>query len=134
LQIAKAAETRYTNSLAVFSTFLLQRNLPQMFALLMEPNAMIQVSILGYCETVVLLQLHRAVAGNFVPENFGLFRRNPWRVPRNSGIHWCMGLMWIYLYFLDCQHCYSDSVVSDLKEGATVLTAPLLMERHIEMF
>ena len=31
---------------AVFSTFLLQRNLAQMFALLMEPYAMIQVSIL----------------------------------------------------------------------------------------
>jgi len=29
-----------------FSTFLLQRNLPQMFALLMEPYAMIQFSIL----------------------------------------------------------------------------------------
>jgi len=29
-----------------FSTFLLQQNLPQMFALLVEPYAVIQVSIL----------------------------------------------------------------------------------------
>jgi len=36
-----------------FSTFLLQRNLSQMFVLLMEPCAMIQVS--------VLLQPHRTV-------------------------------------------------------------------------
>jgi len=30
-----------------------QRNLSQMFALLMEPYVMIEVSVLGYCETVV---------------------------------------------------------------------------------
>ena len=42
-----------------------------MFALLTEPYAMIQVSI--------LLQLHRTVVANFVPGNFGLFRRNPWQ-------------------------------------------------------
>ena len=35
----------------------------------MEPNAMIQVSI--------LLQLHRTVFANFVPGHFGLFRGNP---------------------------------------------------------
>ena len=54
-----------------FSTFLLQRKLPQMFALLTEPYAMIQVSI--------LLQQHRTVVANFVPGEFGLFRRNPWQ-------------------------------------------------------
>jgi len=42
-----------------------------MFALLMEPNAMVQVSI--------LLQLHRTVVANFIPGNFGLFRGNPWQ-------------------------------------------------------
>jgi len=52
-----------------FSTFVLQRNLPQMLPLLMEPYAMIQVSI--------LLQPHRTVVENFVPGNFGLFRGNP---------------------------------------------------------
>jgi len=40
---------------------------------------MIQVSILGCCETVVSLQPHRAVVVNFVPGKFGLFRRNPWQ-------------------------------------------------------
>jgi len=35
----------------------------------MEPYAMIQVSI--------LLQPHRTVIANFVPDNFGLFRRKP---------------------------------------------------------
>jgi len=53
------------------STLLLQRNLPQMFALLMEPYAIIQVFI--------LLQPHRTVVANFAPGNFGLFRRNPWQ-------------------------------------------------------
>jgi len=55
-----------------------------MFASLIEPYAMIQVS--------TLLQPHRTVVANFVPGNFGLFRRNPpgshWRnlmVPRNPG-------------------------------------------------
>ena len=39
-------QTRYLYNLQqCFSTFLLQRNFPQMFALLMEPYAMIQVSI-----------------------------------------------------------------------------------------
>jgi len=37
----------------------------------MEPYAMIQVS--------VLLQAHGTVVANFVPGNFGLFRRNPWQ-------------------------------------------------------
>jgi len=37
---------------------------------------MIQVSI--------LLQPHRTVVANFVPRNFGLFRRNP-KVPQNPG-------------------------------------------------
>jgi len=55
-----------------------------MFALLMEPYAMIQVS--------TLLQLHRAVVGSFVPGNSGLFRRNPWQPlaePRlkNTGVN-----------------------------------------------
>jgi len=40
-----------------------------MYALLIEPNAMIQVSI--------LLQLHGTVFANFVPGHFGLFRGNP---------------------------------------------------------
>jgi len=40
-----------------------------MFALLMKPYTMTQVS--------VLLQLHRTVVEDFVPDNFGLFRRNP---------------------------------------------------------
>jgi len=52
-----------------FSTFFLQRNLPQMFALLVEPHAMIKVFI--------LLQPHRTVAGNFIPGKFGLFRWSP---------------------------------------------------------
>ena len=59
-----------------FSTFLLQRNLAQMFALLVEPYAKIQVSI--------LLQPHKTVVANFVAGTFGPFRRNP-EVPRNSG-------------------------------------------------
>jgi len=53
-----------------FSTLLLQRNLPQMFALLVEPCAMIQVS--------VLLQPHITVVANFFPGNFSLFWWNPW--------------------------------------------------------
>jgi len=53
------------------STFLLQWNLPQMFVFIMEPYAMIQVSI--------LLQPHRTVVANFVLRKFGLFRRNPWQ-------------------------------------------------------
>jgi len=52
-----------------FSIILLQRNFPQLFALLMKPYAMIQVSILQ--------QPHKTVVANFVPGNFGLFRRNP---------------------------------------------------------
>jgi len=52
-----------------FSTFLLQRDLPQIFALFIKPYAIIEVSI--------LLQQHRTVIANFVPGNFGLFRRNP---------------------------------------------------------
>jgi len=59
-----------------FSTFLLQRNLQQILALLMEPYAMLQVSI--------LLQPHRTVVVNFVPGNFDLFRRNP-KAPWNPG-------------------------------------------------
>jgi len=42
-----------------FQPFLLQGNLQKMFALLMES-----------CRTVVV---------NFVPGNFGFFRRNPWQ-------------------------------------------------------
>jgi len=54
-----------------FSTFLLQQNLPHMFVLLMEPHAMIQVSI--------LLQPHRTVVTDFLPCKFGLFWRNIWQ-------------------------------------------------------
>jgi len=54
-----------------FSTLLRQWNIPQLFALLMKLCAMIQVSILQ--------QPHRTVVANFVPGNFGLFRRNPWQ-------------------------------------------------------
>jgi len=56
-----------------FSTFLLQRNLAQIFALLIEPYAMMQVSI--------LLQLHRTVVANLAQDKFGLglFQRNPWQ-------------------------------------------------------
>jgi len=54
-----------------FSTFLLHRNLPQMYALLMEPYPMIQVSILW--------QPHRTMVANFVSGKFGLFQRNPWQ-------------------------------------------------------
>jgi len=50
-----------------------------MFALLMEPYAMIQVSILLSVKTVVLLQTHRTVVANFIPGNFCLFRWNPWQ-------------------------------------------------------
>ena len=46
-------------------------HLPLMFALLMEPYAIIQVSI--------LLQPHRTQVANFVPDNFSLFRGNPWQ-------------------------------------------------------
>jgi len=69
-----------------FSTFLLQGNHHQMFALLMETYTVIQVSI--------LLQSPRVVVVNFLPGKFGLFRRNPWtpgnhsqnpEVPRNPG-------------------------------------------------
>ena len=42
-----------------------------MLALLMEPYAMIQVSI--------LLQAHVTVVANFVPDNFDLFLQNPWQ-------------------------------------------------------
>jgi len=42
-----------------------------MFALLNEPYAIILVS--------VLLQPHGIVVANFVPGNFGLFRRNSWQ-------------------------------------------------------
>ena len=54
-----------------FSTFLLHRNLPQMYALLMEPYPMIQVSILW--------QPHRTMVANFVSGKFGLFQRNLWQ-------------------------------------------------------
>jgi len=50
-----------------FSTSLLQRNLPQIFALFMEPYAMNQVSILS-----LINQMGRN-------GNFGLIRRNPWQ-------------------------------------------------------
>jgi len=42
-----------------------------MFALLMEPYVMIQVSI--------FLQPNGTVVANFVPGKFGLFRRNHWQ-------------------------------------------------------
>jgi len=42
-----------------------------MFALLMELDAMIQVSI--------FLQPHRTVVAYLVQRKFGLFRRNPWK-------------------------------------------------------
>jgi len=42
-----------------------------MFALFMEPYAMIQVSI--------LLKLHRTVVANFVPSKFSLYRQNLWQ-------------------------------------------------------
>jgi len=61
-----------------FSTFFLQRNLPEMFAQLMEPYAMIQVSI--------LLQPHGTVVANFVPGKLGLFRRNPLAATRGEQI------------------------------------------------
>jgi len=52
-----------------FSAFLLPRNPPQMFALLMELYEMIQVSM--------LLQPHGTVVPNFVPGNFGLSGGTP---------------------------------------------------------
>jgi len=51
-----------------FSIFLLQRNLPQMFASLMEAYAMIQVSTIA-----------QNCGCKFGPSIFGLFRRNPWQ-------------------------------------------------------
>jgi len=54
-----------------FSTFFLQRNHPQMFSLLMEPYAMIQVS--------EMLQPHRAVVTNFAPGKFRSVSAEPWR-------------------------------------------------------
>jgi len=42
-----------------------------MFAMLVEAETMIQVTI--------LLQPHRTVVANFVPGNLGLFRRNHWQ-------------------------------------------------------
>jgi len=71
-----------------FSTLLLQRNLPLMLALLMEPYAMIQL-----CN---LLQPHRAMVANLVPGNFGLFLRNPY-IPRNADwkpLSWGLGNGW----------------------------------------
>jgi len=45
----RAFTSFFTHALCqCFSTFLLQRNLPQMFALLMEPYAMVQVYITIY--------------------------------------------------------------------------------------
>jgi len=77
--------TKQQNIFFVFP-FLLQWNLPQMFALLMEPYAMIQASILGYCETVVLLQPHIIVVANFVLGNSGLFRRDPLATTRGTPV------------------------------------------------
>jgi len=63
-----------------FPTFFLQRNLPQMFGFLMEPYAMIQMSI--------LLQRQWTVVARSVPANFGgtpgSNSRNS-RAPRNLG-------------------------------------------------
>jgi len=71
-----------------FSTFLLQRNLPQLFALLMEPYAMIQVS--------KLLQAHRTVVGDFVPGNFGLFSVEVLAATRGTPVekHWHNDIAW----------------------------------------
>jgi len=61
----------FNDIFSCFSTFSLQRHLPQTYLLLMGPYAMIQVPI--------LLQPNRTVVANFVPCNLGLFRRNPWQ-------------------------------------------------------
>jgi len=49
-----------------------------MFVLLMEPYAMIRLSI--------LLQPHRTVVANFVPGNFGLLLRNSGSHSRNTEV------------------------------------------------
>ena len=54
-----------------FSTYVMQWNLPQNFALRVEPYVTVK--------TVILLQPHRTVVANFIPGSFGLFRRNPWQ-------------------------------------------------------
>jgi len=54
---------------SVFQPFCCSGAFHKCLELLTEPCAMIQVS--------VLLQLHRTVVANFVPGDFGLFRRNP---------------------------------------------------------
>jgi len=39
----------------------------------------LKVSAICTVEQYPLLQPHRTVVANFVPGNFGLFRRNPWQ-------------------------------------------------------
>jgi len=83
---------RFNSSLMqCFWTILLQRNLPQMFTLLMDPNTMIQMSVLP--------QPHRIVVANFVRGNFVLLRWNPWipKVPQNHGwktLPYCYKVSW----------------------------------------
>jgi len=57
-----------------FSTFLLQRNLPQMFALIMEPYAMIQVSIL------------HSVINEFRPRQFWAVSTEPLAATRGTPV------------------------------------------------
>jgi len=65
--VSKSVNTNDITCASVFQSFccsVLQRYLPQVFALLVEPHAIIQVSI--------LLQPHRTMVANFVPDNFGV--------------------------------------------------------------
>jgi len=71
LQLHKKKQAQICRKTTRLAT-LLQQNLPQMLVLLTEIYAMIQVSI--------LLQLHRTVVANFLPNKFGLLGRNPWQL------------------------------------------------------
>jgi len=64
---------------SVFQRFYCSGTFRKCFPLLMEPYAMIQVSI--------LLQPHRTVVASFVPTNFGLFLAEPWQ-PLNQNPSW----------------------------------------------
>jgi len=114
-RIRKRQLTRLKDSLQqCFSTFLVQRNLPKMFALLKEPYAMTQMS--------VLLQPHGTVVANFVPGNFGLLRRNPQPVAYAenkifmggsfSGIWWSFvfGVRCLWRHNLMSYSCFQTNV------------------------
>ena len=72
-----------------FSTFLLQRSLPQMFALIMEPSAMIHVSILlsviNLCNRGIATTAKNCVC-EFRPRQFRSVSAETLAAPRQSGV------------------------------------------------